>query len=455
MLPPSKYTKQHSEWTTTQQKKKTQIAQEDAAAIRLLTGMKRRTKIPMAYRSRIAHLMVSEAKKQIALLGWDPRNGDALKPYFTKTRIGIAVNPKATYLLYQNNGLREFIPWGIQKYLDAHKGIIYFKHSPALKAYEQVSIPKEDRKTGNWSFSNREVTSYTFCEAPWLEGHYMGDRKITDGRNYNEVGIETRKPKKKVGEPAEVKIPVGYANVPQRESHVNWKKFRELKAEKDAMETQGEAIEKWEEKRKELVAKSKKLDALWQAWKAGLDKKTVVDSLAQACKKFHSNPPALMKRLREQVEEIDMELIDLNKNKPESEQKWDKKRWKEANIKSKPDKITFKKIILWKMVHKDKWFGHKAVKGLHFLDRAMLDAVNQELGANGKLRKNWYRLDREMYRSKRSIRANEKEFTYPNPDDPKAVFPSLRSNDKTQTSHTYLRSRVVTNYYLNAIYIQI
>lgn len=455
MLPPSKYNKQFKNWNTAEQKKKTQIAQEDAAAIRLLVGMKRRTKIPMAYRERIARLMVSEAKKRIALLGWDARNGDALKPYFTKTRIGISVDPKAVFLLYQNNGLREFIPWGIQKYLDAHKGTIHFKHSPALKGYEQVRVPKQERAGHIWGFSNREAKSYMFREALWLEKWYGGDRKITDGRIYGKDGTEIRGPQKKVGEPAEVKVPVGYATVAHREGGVDWEKFRELKAEKDARKKGGAGREEWEKKREELVAKLNKWSDLLEKWDAALDKKTVPDKLRQVSEKKHMPPQEIMKILKKEADELNQKIIELADSDPESEGQWDKSRWKEANTKGKPDKITFKKIILWRTVHKDKWFGHKAVKGLHFLDRAMLDAVEQELGRNGKLRKNWYALDKEMYRSRKNISANEKEFTYPNPDNPKATFPSLQTNNKGQSRRTYLRSRVVTNYYLDAIYIQI
>lgn len=449
MLPPSKYNEQHNNWTTAKQKKETQIHAEDAAAIRLLMGMKRRTKIPMVYRERIANLMVSEAKKRIALLGWDPKNGDALKPYFTKTRIGIAVDPKAVYLLYQNNGLRAFIPEGIQKYLDAHKGVIHFKHSPALTQYEQVRVPKTERGKHVWNLTNREAKSYMFREAPWLERHYMGDRKITDGRIYGPGGNLIRGPQKKVGEPAEVKIPIGYANVPQRESSVNWEKFRELKAEKD-----GAVNKEWEKRKNELLDKLEKRNTQYEKWQKALEKNEIHPELARAMKKYNASAKSLMEALRKQAERVENELADLDKERPQQSE-WDKSRWKEANLKDKSNKITFKKIILWKTVHKDKWFGHKAVKGLHFLDRAMLDAVNQELGRNGKLRKNWYDLDKEMYHTQRNINANEKEFTYPNPDDPKAKFPSLQTNNKSQTSRSYLKSRVVTNYYLDAIYIQI
>lgn len=449
MLPPSEYNKQHNEWTTAKQKKETQIAEEDKAAIRLLLGMKRRTKIPMGYRERIAKLMVSEAKKRIALMGWDPRNGDALKPYFTKTRIGIAVDPKAVYLLYQNNGLREFIPWGIQEYLDTHKGTIRFKHSPSLKKYEQVRVPKKERGANMWRFSNREAQSYTFQEAPWLDKWHMGDRKITDGRIYGKDGTEIRGPQKRVGEPAEVKIPVGYANVAHREGGVDWGKFRELKAEKD-----GAVNKEWLKKKNELTEKFNRRSKQYEEWRDDLKKNIIPDQLDFARKKTGATLNALMGELRRQIDELNQQMVELDKERPQQSE-WDKSRWKEADVKGKPSKITFKKIILWRTVHKDKWFGHKAVKGLHFLDRAMLDAAEQELGRNGKLRKNWYRIDKEMYHSQKNISANEKEFTYPNPDDPKSVFPSLRTNDNTQTSRTYLRSRVVTNYYLDAIYIQI
>lgn len=450
MLPPSKYNEQHNNWTTAKQKKETQIHAEDAAAIRLLIGMKRRTKIPMVYRERIANLMVREAKKRIALLGWDPKNGDALKPYFTKTRIGISVDPKAVYLLYQNNGLRAFIPEGIQKYLDAHKGVIHFKHSPALTQYEQVRVPKQERGKHVWNFTNREAKSYMFREAPWLERHYMNDRKITDGRIYGPAGNLIRGPQKKVGEPAEVKIPVGYANVPQRESSVNWEKFRELKAEKD-----GAVSEEWKKKQTALLDKLARLNMKWERWRLELDRHKTPDAVAQVMKENNvKDPEKVMKALSDQAERVENELADLDKERPQQEE-WDKSRWKEANLEKRPNKITFKKIILWKIVHKDKWFGHKAVKGLHFLDRAMLDAVNQELGTNGRLRRNWYQLDKDMYHSQRNINANEKEFAYPNPDDPKAKFPSLQTNNKEQTSRSYLKSRVVTNYYLDAIYIQI
>lgn len=195
----------------------------------------------------------------------------------------------------------------------------------------------------------------------------------------------------------------------------------------------------------------------WERWRLELDRHKIPDAVAQVMEKYNTkDPEEVMKALNNQAERVENELADLDKERPQSQSQWDKSRWKEANIKKdKPDKITFKKIILWKTVHKDKWFGHKAVKGLHFLDRAMLDAVNQELGRNGKLRKPWYDLDKEMYHSQKNISANEKEFTYPNPDNPKAQFPSLQTNNKGQTRRTYIRSRVVTNYYLDAIYIQI
>ena len=303
-----------------------------------------------------------------------------------------------------------------------------------------------------WRFTNREAQSYMFREAPWLERHYMGDRKITDGRIYGPAGNLIRGPQKKVGEPAEVKIPVGYANVPHEESHVNWEKFRELKAEKD-----GAVDEEWKNKKRELLDKLARLNKKWESWKLELDRKKVPDQVAQLMKVRNiKNPNVVLAALKAQAEGVDQELIELDKNKPETtEKEWDKSRWKEANLEKRPNKITFKKIILWKTIHKDKWFGHKAVKGLHFLDRAMLDAVNQELGRNGKLRKNWYDLDKEMYHSQKNISANEKEFAYPNPDNPKAQFPSLQTNNKGQTRRTYIRSRVVTHYYLDAIYIQI
>ena len=185
-----------------------------------------------------------------------------------------------------------------------------------------------------------------------------------------------------MGEPAEVKVPVGYATVAHREGGVDWEKFRELKAEKDARKKGGAGREEWEKKREELVAKFNRRDALWEEWNAALDKKTVPDELRRVSEKSHRTPQEIMKILKKELNELDQKVRELADSEPESEGQWDKSRWKKADTKGKPDKITFKKIILWRTVHKDKWFGHKAVKGLHFLDRAMLDAVEQELGRN-------------------------------------------------------------------------
>ena len=440
--------KNFGSWYEGEQKKKEKQSAEDKAAIKLLLGMKRRTSVPLLSRERMAELMVSEAKKRIGLLGWDPRNGDRLSPYFTKTRIGIAIEPRAIFLLYQNNGLKEFVPWGIQKYLDEHKGKIPFLHQTKLTPYEKVRQRGTEKIVQNWA-NRKNGSQYIFKEAPWLPFHYAKQREITNGSKYDKYGNLIQEAYKKVGEPATIHKPVGYALVPSKKARYDWGTVREhgFKAGQGMQET--EAYKKWSKEHDELAKEYDKQEKRLEEWsKKGADKNNA--QFRNAIAKTKHTREDILGELRRRLHAQDAKLLQHFYSQPEQYEQYKGKR---EVIKA--GAVKMHKIILWRSEVKEKWFGHNAVKGLHFLDRAILDVVRRELGPQGK----YGELGKANSASKREAKENAKEFTVPNLNG-KGAAPSIHSREWAERNGqsgtpNYLPSRIVTNYTIPAIYIQI
>ena len=85
----------------------------------MASGRKRRSRIikpslpvPKALCRRISWLAVFYAREYMKRRGW--KGGELLRPVWRSDTVGIHVPPELSYLFYQNNGTRPFIPWTLE-----------------------------------------------------------------------------------------------------------------------------------------------------------------------------------------------------------------------------------------------------------------------------------------------------------------------------------------------------
>ena len=450
---PNYYTK-WSEWSSGEHKRQEKEQSEDKAGIRLLLKMKRRTKLPDWLRARLAQLMVENAKARIGLLGWDGANADALSPYYTKTRVGIKVDKKAIYLLYQNNGLREFIPQGIQQYLDSHGGKIPFRHQTKLSGYEKHRTNTSARLTlGTRSQlnrqrkkdANREGFSYIYREAPWLPKEWTENKHVI-------IDAGTGPNRKKVGEPANVRVPIGYTYVPtsRKVFQVPYKERREMVTDPEKLR---KAYAETEE-HKQWAKKIKKAEATYK------EQSQKYEGLLTRAKTDRTLSPAIRENMRktavDNLKKLNSWWNKLGDEEPDKFSEEADTSWRHM-LKPAEHPAKMKKIILYQMKHTDHWFGHRRVKGLHFLDKAMLEAVREWYSKRGWLERR-YVIKRDQYQSNSDINANRKEFSFPDPNEPFSRIPAIHSKEFAKEHNedpvSHLSSRIVIDYRIPAIYIQ-